>query len=393
MAVDFPSSPTPGQAYTQGGVTWTWDGVKWVAQGTGTGIYLPLAGGVMTGDITLKGDPSAPLHPVTKQMLDARALAMNDNRIINGDMRIDQRNGGASGTANGYPVDHWLFAGTQASKGTWVRGGPDINAVTPTGFAYYLQFTSSSSYTPLAADYFNFMQAIEADVISDFAFGTVNAKPVTLSFWASTTAPGTYSGTLRNYAGTRSYPFTFSLPVVGFTKVIVNIPGDTGGTWAMGGNAAAMLVGFDLGSGATFRGPANGSWQNGNFIGANGAASIVATNNALLAFTGVKLEVGSVATPFNRQSLAKSLADCQRYYQTGVFDFNAYGAASSAVSTFNSFQPMRVVPTITYSGITYNNCSGATAASLSPSGIKTYVVVGALGGLNATGNFTASAEL
>ena len=52
-----------------------------------------------------------------------------------------------------------------------------------------------------------------------------------------------------------------------------------------------------------------------NYIGATGAVSVVATNGASFNVTGVKLEIGSVATPYNRQSLAKSMADCQRYYQ------------------------------------------------------------------------------
>ena len=62
--LDFPSSPTTGQPVTAGGVTWVWDGVKWTTSGS--------------------AGPATP-------------LAMNDNRIINGDMRIDQRGVGSGG--------------------------------------------------------------------------------------------------------------------------------------------------------------------------------------------------------------------------------------------------------------------------------------------------------
>ena len=72
------------------------------------------------------------------------------------------------------------------------------------------------------------------------------------------------------------------------------------------------------------------------FFGATGAVSIVATNGATFYLTGVKLEIGSVATPFNRQSLAKSMADCQRYYQFAqlLADCSArWGAANARTIT------------------------------------------------------------
>ena len=98
------------------------------------------------------------------------------------------------------------------------------------------------------------------------------------------------------------------------TKIVDTIPGDTSGTWVMSGNGGGVGLHFDLGAGATWRGTA-GAWVNGNLIGATGAVNVVATNAATFYVTGVKLEIGSVATPFNRQSLAKSMADCQRYYE------------------------------------------------------------------------------
>ena len=221
---------------------------------------------------------------------------INDNRIINGDMRIDQRNNGNSGAAiNAYTVDRWVYAATQASKGTWGRNGPSVTSGA-FGFPYYLGFSSSSALTPAATDFFVFAQNIEADMVSDFAWGTAGAQSVTLSFWASCTLIGTFSGTIRNYAGTRSYPFTYSLPAPGLTKIVVIIPGDTAGTWVMGGNAGSVIVTFDLGGGANVRGPA-GVWAAGNFTGANGAVNVVGTNGAQFALTGVKLEIGSVATP------------------------------------------------------------------------------------------------
>ncbi len=313
--IDFPASPINGQVFTSGAQSWIWDGTKWVA--SGTAVMPPLSTG--------------------------------DNRIINGDMRIDQRNSGASGTATGYTIDRWQFYGAQAGKGTW---GRNLNGVGgASGFAYYLGFQSSSAYTPLTGDGFVFYQPIEADMVTDFMWGTALAQPVTLSFWAQSSLTGTFGGAVRNFANTRSYPFTFSIPVAGvWTKIALTIPADTGGVWVLFGNAGSMFVLFDLGSGATNRGPAN-AWASASYNGATGAVSVVGTNGATFFVTGVKLEIGSIATPFNRQSMAKSLADCQRYYQqiggtaTSVLLQGYASAAGGSVGCTIGYNAMRAAPT------------------------------------------------
>ena len=71
-----------------------------------------------------------------------------------------------------------------------------------------------------------------------------------------------------------SYPFTFRSVASRWTKIVITIPGDTGGTWVMSGNAGWVHVTFDLGSGSTFRGPAN-AWAAANYIGVTGAVSLV----------------------------------------------------------------------------------------------------------------------
>ena len=301
--IDFPASPTTGQQFNAAGVTWTWDGTKWTGAGLNT-PYLPLSGGTLSGPLTLVSDPTAALQPATKQYVDAGNVYPRDNRIINGDMRIDQRGiaSGAGGTALGYTVDRWQFNASNATKGVWQRaGGPPGPNLAATGFGYALAFTSNSAYTPLATDYFQFVQIVEADMVSDFAWGTPNAQPVTLSFWVNSSLTGTFSGVIGNDNGTRSYPFSYSISVAStWTKVAVTIPGDTGGTWVMSGNTRSLTVHFDLGAGANYRGPAN-AWASVNYVGVTGAVNVVGTNGAIFNVTGVKLEIGSVATPYNRQ--------------------------------------------------------------------------------------------
>ena len=320
------------------------------------------------------------------------AVVIGDNRIINGDMRIDQRNGGASGTANQYTVDRWGYYGAQSGKGAW-QGAPSSGLA---GFPRCLGFSSTSAYTPAAADVFQFNQPIEADAISDFAWGTPQAQPVTLSFWALTNGvTGTFGGAIGNFAATRSYPFTYSIPTAAtWTKITLTIPGDMGGTWVMAGNAGALQVYFSLGCGSTYRGPPN-TWASAAYYGAVGQANVVATNGAGFFVTGVKLEIGSVATPFNRQSLAKSMADCQRYYQVGSFKQDTYAAQPTSV--FGSYQPfpvtMRVAPTVTPTFTTQTNCSGGGVVIEGAVGLEVYAQLTAAGNVALAGTFTAAAEL
>lgn len=411
MALVFPTSPTTGATYTDPatGRTWAWDGAKWVPAAAG-GAYLPISGGSLTGLLTAPqvnapiitasqaitgpdppaGDNSQLL--ATTEWINANAR-YGDNRIINGDMRIDQRNNGASGTASVYTVDRWAYNASQANKGTWQRFGPGSPVIT--GFPYNLGFTSSSAYASLASDVFSFSQMIEGDAISDFAWGTVSALPATLSFWANSSLTGTFGGGVSNAVGTRTYPFGYSLPVANtWTKIVIPIPADTAGTWVMNGNAASLQVNFDLGIGSAYRGPA-GAWTNTNYASVVGAASVVGTNGATFYVTGVKLEIGSVATPFNRQSLAKSLADCQRYYQTG--DWQIGGYSLQGINNINCCSlpvVMRVTPTTGYD-LKFGTANIATAApnAISPAALQTSATVVALGGYLGGGGYWLDAEL
>ena len=344
--IDFPASPTVGQTFTSGAQSWTWDGAKWVA----SGVYV--------------GPPQF----------------SNTNRIINGDMMIDQRNLGASGTTAGYTLDRWAFVNSTAptGRGAWRQAAASAgSALLSAGFGYYLNFISSGAYTPAAADNFGFFQAIEADMVTDLLWGTANAQPITLSFLAYSSLTGQFGGVIANAkTGTRVYPFSFNLPAANtWTTISITIPGDTAAGWTLSGNGIGMAVRFDLGSGANFRAPA-GAWTTGDIRGATGDVNVVATNGAVFNLTGVKLELGSVATPFPRQTLAKTMLDCQRYYQFGQAFLATYAsAAGQAVSYgFMAPVPLRVL--------------GPWAVTVSGSSNVNWTLAGF--NYNAAGNFNIS---
>ena len=319
----------------------------------------------------------------------AAPQAIGDNRIINGDMRIDQRHNGASGSAvNAYTVDRWIYYASQAGKAQLQRQPSGTFA-----FPYNLNVVGISAYTPLATDFFMISQPIEADMISDFLWGSASAQPVTLSFWVYAGATGTYSGSIQNYASTRSYPFTFTVPAVStWTQFVIHIPGDTAGTWVMQGNAGSLLVNFDLGSGANFRGPAN-AWAAANYAGVPGTANIIAVPTSLY-LTGVKLEIGNVATPFNRQSLAKSLADCQRYYQAANTFVGGYNTASGPLWVSYYFPVvMRVVPTVAFLSSSTSNMGAISLNAAQTYGCTVQATMTAAGGGWSSSSTTFAAEL
>jgi hypothetical protein len=235
------------------------------------------------------------------------------NRIINGDMRIDQRNAGASVTPSdtAYGLDRWSFRLTQASKFTTQQNAGSVTP--PAGYTNYLGITSSSAYSVVSSDFFTLVQYIEGYNLADLAWGTASAQTVTLSFWVRSSLTGTFGGSFNNTNNARSYPFTFSISATNtweFKTVVV--PGDTSGTWDTT-TGRGVGVRFNLGAGSTFSGTA-GSWSGSTLFAPTGATSVVGTNGATFYITGVQLEVGSVATPFERRPYGAELALCQRYY-------------------------------------------------------------------------------
>jgi hypothetical protein len=236
------------------------------------------------------------------------------NRIINGQMVIDQRNAGASVTPTdgSYTLDRWQGSASQASKFTVQQNAGSVTP--PVGFSNYLGATSSSAYSIGAADYFAIGQLIEGFNTADLGWGTANAKTVTLSFWVRSSLTGTFGGAVQNSAQNRSYPFTYTISSANtWTQISITIAGDTTGTWIGATNGIGIRIKFGLGVGSTYSGTA-GAWAASGFIAsATGATSVVGTNGATFYITGVQLEVGSTATSFDTRSYGTELALCQRY--------------------------------------------------------------------------------
>ena len=331
---------------------------------------MPKTGGTFTGDIIVPSINGGPISGAR-------------NRIINGNMRIDQRNAGASGTSPGYTVDRWSYNTSQASKGTWQKNAGTVTP--PTGFTDYLGFTSSSAYSVLTSDAFYFSQPIEGFNCSDLAWGTANAQTVTLSFWVHSSLTGTFGGSLTNVTS-RSYPFTYTVSSANtWEKKSIVISGDTSGTW-LTTNGVGIAVWFGLGSGATWNSTAN-TWAAGIFVQPTGTTSVVGTNGATFYITGVQLEAGTVATPFERRSYGQELALCQRYYVTAnsgaTYNPGPAGGNDYISTTVRFPVTMRAAPTM-------NSPASWVTVTPDTASIGQYSVPYSW---NNGGIFTASAEL
>jgi hypothetical protein len=340
-------------------------------------MILDGSNGVTFNDASLQGAAASPY--VLK------------NRIINGAMEIDQRNGGASVTPTAiatwnYTLDRWAALISVTSKFSVQQNAASVTP--PTGFTNYLGVTSLSSYSVASGDYFWLEQPIEGYNIADLAYGTANAKTITLSFWVRSSLTGTFGGSLTNAGNDYAYPFTYTISSANtWEQKSVTIAGPTAGTWNTT-NSQGIRVRFGLGVGTNNSGTA-GAWAAVNYVSATGAVSVVGTNAATFYITGVQLEQNTSATPFERRLYGQELINCQRYYQTQGTDIGNSiiwgGDVTSGANYFGSKTlqvVMRASPTITVgSQLGINGFAGAPTVDWSSSdGFRFYNTANATGG-------------
>lgn len=313
------------------------------------------------------------------------------NRIINGDMRIDQRNAGAStsistGDRTSYGVDRFSYQKSSASYGVTSQR----STTAPTNFTNSLVTTVTSAFSPAAGDYLTLGQIIEGFNVADLNWGTANAQTITISFWVRSSVTGTYTFQVGNGAS-RSYAVTYTVNAANtWEQKTATIAGDTSGTWATD-NTAGLWIRWDLGSGSSFNGT-TGSWQASGYI--KSSSQVTWANNASATFyiTGVQLEIGSTATPFERRLYNQELANCQRYYYRMVAsgNYTQFGLTTSRGSSNSEMPiqypvPMRVAPTsVDYSALLLATFAGGSTSAVSSISIGSSNVGFMSGALNIT---------
>lgn len=244
------------------------------------------------------------------------------NRIINGNMVIDQRNAGAAVTAGTsgttFSADRW---GARAiTSGSGVFTVQQVSTA-PAGFKNSIVATVTTSGTVGATDQFFVQQRIEGYNIADLGLGTATPLTFTVSFWVRSSLTGAFGGNVGNNVDI-SYPFSFTISAANtWEQKTVTIAGTSSGTWAST-NGVGLIVSFSIGTGSSYLGTAN-VWANYP-VAPTGSTNVIATASANLYITGVQLEKGSAATSFDFRSYGTELVLCQRYLPA-VLAANATG--------------------------------------------------------------------
>ena len=296
------------------------------------------------------------------------------NRIINGQMQIDQRNAGASlaipDSTGTYTLDRWrAYESTDGSLSV------QRSSTAPTNFTNSLLVTVTSADSSLgASQQSKIQQMIEGYNVADLAWGTASAKPVTLSFWIRASVTGTYGGCFLNNAVDRSYPFTYTISSANtWTQINIPIVGPTIGTWATNNTTGIQLY-LSMGMGTTYSTTA-GSWAAGTYYGATGQTNWMNTVGNTFYITGVQLEAGSAASPFENRSYSVEFDMCRRYYErinyTNAGGANQYVGAGVGMSWAANdvriqlqYYPKRASATCTMSGTIKFANSGSNSGNL-----------------------------
>ena len=262
----------------------------------------------------------------TTNLINATPLT-NRNLIINGAMQVAQR--ATSSTANGYgDLDRWKheYAGTDENP-TFAQVSLTTSDTPYTlGLTKTFKLTNGDQTSDLqASSLINFNQQIEAQNIRNSGWNyTSSSSYITLSFWVRASVEQNYHGFVKTADGTNYiYPYeTGTLSANTWTKITKSIPGNSNLTINDdNGSGFQVFPIFFAGTNYTSSSVTNDAWA--NWSGGSGrskdqTATWYNTNDATLEITGVQLEVGSVATPFEHKTYAQELNACMRYYE-GIY--------------------------------------------------------------------------
>ena len=295
--------------------------------------------GDTSGEVTISapsvaGTTTLELPATSSTLATQNSLGVR-NLIINGDMRIAQRGTSSTGiTAVGYyTIDRWNVS--MGTAGTWTMS-QDTDVPSGQGFANSIKFACTTANASLSAgSYFNITQRLEGLNLQHLKKGTASAETLTASFWIKSNKTGTYIVETQDMDNTRTVSKSFTISSADtWEKKTITIEGDTTGALD-NDNGESLNWKIWLVAGTTFTsGTLQTSWaaQN-NANRAVGQVNLADSTSNYINITGVQLEVGTEATPFEHRPYDMELQRCQRYYQTIAIGNGVVGAGMAYSTT------------------------------------------------------------
>ncbi|MDB9879726.1 hypothetical protein OAC87_04095 [Pseudomonadales bacterium] len=281
----------------------------------------------------------------------------NRNMVTNGSMQVSQRYGYNSAQVdwNSYDASDRIFKRTSGGSTSSVQTRNDD---APSGFTYSdkLTITSQNSDT-----YIGRGTSLEWNDISHLRAGYSDAKTITLSFWVKASISGTYCFAYTSYVSSHSASDAATSYVTEYTvnsantweykTITVTLPTSTPSNWdgSNGGNTTGLRLQWSVSRRATtnsYETATTDSWISGNYYCTSSQTNMGATNGSTFQITGVQLEVGDTATPFEHRSYGEELAKCQRYYEQNHAAFGIWCGGDNFRTSISFAVSKRANPTL-----------------------------------------------
>ena len=385
----------------------------------------PSGGAVLAGVTTVTTVKAGAGVTITTSGIDAIGVGItvaninggqfsNRNIIVNGAMEVDQRNAGVA-TVTSLSSSHFA-----ADRNRFFNYGcgelvASLQRVedAPAGFNFSNKVTittpESSGGTPASDDRFSMQHRIEGHDINRLSLGTSDAKPFVISFYVKASIAGNYGLAVVNQSGSRSYCMLYAA-TTSWSRVVLKVPGDTSGTYSTS-NSEGLALKFGLYTGSGRAGPdqgiaGTGTWQSSSSPqGTTGQTQLGGTGSATWQITGLQLEAGTEATPFEFRNIADEVKRCCRYFQqydggsntlfatgfTAGNDF--YGGSTLPMGRMRTTPSIAVIGTLSHLNYTHTAVSANVSSITNQGSGDSSFVVRLQSTTNTTSNAGAYARL
>jgi hypothetical protein len=306
-------------------------------------------------------------------LIGSQTALSNRNLVINGAMQVWQRGTSTDTISNGgYLCDRWRINHSGTDGNVDVDRSTDVPAGKGFGFSQKISMDASESSLD-SGDQIRVIQRIEGQNLQSLKKGTSSAESVTISFYVKSSVAATYTVNIRDEDNDRDNSKTYTIDSANTWEFkSITFTGDTTGALDNdNGRSFDLNFWIDAGTGFT-----SGTFYNGTWAAGDNTKKVSATTGWLEStspewyITGVQMEVGEQATPFEHRSFGDELARCQRYYYriaSGQYAFFAMGKVLGQIPVAPIVFPtaMRSTPSMTSSNVAmwYNNAGNVTGVN------------------------------